>query len=333
MKKTLPVYLVVIIMVFFVSAAYAKEIKKDFHESFDVNKSTRLVLKHGDGDVNIQPWDKDVLDVKVHYRAEHKSLGWGGKRDFDMSFKQTGNRIEVVGNETSSGFAGVQYSNTYEYTYTIQAPRYLELILDGDDGDVEIVDWTGDIECDLDDGDIELSGIKADETRIRLEDGDIRIEAHHGRLMIDGADGNVKISDSQVFPCTISLEDGDVQIEKSKGDFKIEVDDGAIIMRNVESNAIEIEGEDGDVEIELVESNEINMDIRTDDGDVTVVLSHGVSAVFKIDVDDGGIDVDLSSAKITGKKRHWISGEIRGGAGEINIQTEDGDVELKESRR
>lgn len=333
MQKALPVYLILIILICFISVAQAKEIKKDFHESFDVNKSTRLVLKHGDGDVSIQPWNKDVLDVKVHYRAEHKSLGWGGKRDFDVNFKQKGDRIEVTGIETSSGFAGVQYSNTHEYTYTIRAPKYIELILDGDDGDVEIMGWTGDIECDLDDGDIELSGIEADETRIRLEDGDIRIEEQHGRLMIDGADGNVKISDSKVFPCTISLEDGDIHIEDSQGDFKIEVDDGNIIMRGVDSKAIEIEGEDGDVEIELVDSEEINMDIRTDDGDVTVILSPRVSAVFRIDVDDGGIDVDLSSAKISGKKRHWISGEIRGGAGEINIQTEDGDVELKESRR
>jgi len=333
MKKALPIYLIAIILLSFAVAAYAKEIKKDFHESFDVDKSTRLLLKHGDGDVTIRPWDKDVLDVRVRYRAEHKSLGWGGKRDFDVVFKQKGNRIEVIGNENSSGFAGVQYTNTKEYTYTIRAPKYLELELDGDDGDVEIVDWTGDIECDLDDGDIYLSGVEAYETRIRLEDGDIRIEEHRGRLVIDGADGDVKITDSEVFPCTISLEDGDIEIEESQGDFKIEVDDGNIIMCEVKSNIIEIEGEDGDVEIELVNSKEINLDIRTDDGDVTVVLSRGVSATFMIDVDDGGIDVDLSSAKITGKKRHWISGEIRGGAGTIKIQTEDGDVKLKESHR
>jgi hypothetical protein len=333
MKKGQSVCLIVIILVSFAATSYAKELKKDFHESFDVNKNTRLMLKHGDGDVSIRPWDKDVLDVKVHYRAESKSLGWGGRRDFDVVFREKGDRIEVIGNEISSGFAGVQYMNVHEYTYTIRAPRYLQLTLEGDDGDVEIADWTGDIDCDLDDGDVCLSGVESEETRIRLEDGDIRIEDQHGRLVIDGADGDVRISDSKVFPCTISLEDGDIHINDSQGDFKIEVDDGTVIMQKVKSNVIELEGEDGDVDIELVDTKAINMDIRTDDGDVTVVLNKGVSAAFTIEVDDGEVDVDLSSAKVSNKKRHQVSGEIRGGEGQIKIKTEDGDVELKEASR
>jgi DUF4097 and DUF4098 domain-containing protein YvlB len=333
MRKTIQTCLTVIILISFVAVAGAKEVKKDFHKSFDVDKNTRLILSHGDGDVTIRPWDKDVLDVEIVYRAEHKSLGWGGKRDFNVEFKQKGDRIEVIGNETGTAFAGFSYSKTYEYAYTIRAPRYLELELDGDDGNVEIEDWTGDIECNLDDGDIFLSGVESEETTIQLEDGDLRIEEQRGRLLIDGADGDVRVTDSQVAPCVISLEDGDIEVEDSEGDFKIEVDDGNVILHEVVSNIISIEGEDGDVEIDLIEADKLDLDVRTDDGDISIWLGRNISAEFMIDVDDGEIDVDLSSAKVTSKKRHYITGTIRDGGGRIKIKTEDGDVELGDSRR
>ncbi len=43
----------------------AEEINREFHETFDVSPGMLLKLKHGDGNVNVSPWDKDTLDEQI----------------------------------------------------------------------------------------------------------------------------------------------------------------------------------------------------------------------------------------------------------------------------
>ncbi|HDL19511.1 MAG TPA: hypothetical protein ENH29_10685, partial [Bacteroidetes bacterium] len=155
---------VVFFSLFFIfSSIAAREIKKDFHKSFDVGEGAVLILHHGDGDVTVLPWDKDVIDVTVRYRLEYKSIGIGNRHDFDVEFRQNGEKVYVIGKERGSGISiGVQYSRRYEYTYKIRAPKYVELEFTGDDGDVEIDDRQGNIFLTLDDGNVDLSNIAAD---------------------------------------------------------------------------------------------------------------------------------------------------------------------------
>jgi DUF4097 and DUF4098 domain-containing protein YvlB len=313
-------------------SAGAREIKKDFHESFDVEKGAILHLRHGDGDVTITPWDKDVLDVEVRYRAEAKTFGVGGKHQFSVEFKETGSVIHVIGKETSSSSIGFHHFKLHEYTYTIRAPEYLELNLDGDDGDVDIEDWQGKIECTLEDGDIDLRNIISGETNIDLEDGDLRIDGLEGNLSVDGEDGDVVLRDAETQQCRIRLEDGDLTIRRSEGDFEIDVSDGEIDLDRVRAGMLELSAEDGDVELDLLKVDRIDLDIRAYDGDVTVDLEPGMSAAFSIDTHDGRIRTDLPGARDLEKGRDQVSGEIGSGEGRIHIRTVDGDVTLRESR-
>ncbi len=332
MRNLVSVCLALLFMVSMVVSTQAKELKKNFHESFDVHKGMRLKLKHGDGDVTIKPWDRDVLEVEVHYRARYKSLGFGGERDFVVIFKQNGDVIEVIGEEKTPGFAGVLYFDELEYTYTIRGPSYLELRLEGDDGDVEIEGWEGDIDCELSDGDIDFTNIAAARTRIKIDDGDVDIKGHRGKLTMEGADGDLTLTESEVSPCLISLEDGDVRIKQCEGDFQIDLDDGEVRLYRLKSEKLDIESEDGDIDVDIIGVKQIDLDIRTDDGDVTLFLPSSISAAFMIDVDDGSIDIDFPSTSVLKKSRHSISGEIRKGKGRIKIITSDGDVVLRETK-
>ncbi|MFH1756149.1 MAG: DUF4097 family beta strand repeat-containing protein [Candidatus Latescibacterota bacterium] len=332
MRHFIAIALALVVMSALAGEAVCKELVKDFHESFDVEKGYRLKLQHGDGDVTITPWDQDVLDVTIHYKASYKSIGLGGEREFDAVFTKKGSVIEVTGKETGHGGVGIHYSNTIEYTYTIKAPSYLELQIDGDDGDVKISGWDGDVECDLDDGDIQLDDITAEQTRVRLEDGNARLEGCSGKLIMEGSDGDITIMDSNLSLCRIRVEDGDVKVDRSAGEFEVQMDDGDVRFYQLTSNGLDIESEDGDVDIDLVEAGVINIDIRTDDGEVTIYLPHNASAAFTIDVDDGSINVELPELEVLGKKHGWLSGRIRDGRGQIKIRTADGDVVLKETK-
>ncbi len=311
--------------------ASAEKISKDFHESFDVKEGVTLHLKHGDGDVTITPWDKDVVDVEVHYRAEVKSVGIGGKLYFDVEFRHTKDAIYVIGREKSSGSIGFRSVRRYEHTYTVRAPMYVELHLEGEDGDVCIEKWEGKIYCDLEDGDVELEDISSPRTQIRLEDGDVRIDALQGDLSVRGEDGDVVISESRSRQCRIDLEDGDITIRGSEGDFDITVSDGDVTLVQVRASVLDISAEDGDIELDLFKQDNIDVDITADDGNVTVDLQQGTSATFSIDTDEGRIRADLPDANFSRKRRHRVSGEMHGGDGRVRIRTLDGNVVLRES--
>ncbi|NIN01529.1 MAG: DUF4097 family beta strand repeat protein [candidate division Zixibacteria bacterium] len=311
--------------------AGAEKISKDFHKSFDVKEGVTLHVKHGDGDVTITPWDKDVVDVEVRYRAEVKSVGIGGKLYFDVEFRQTKDAIYVTGKERSSGSIGFRSVKKYEHIYSIRAPMYVELDLEGEDGDVTIERWQGKIYCDLEDGDVELESISSPSTQIRLEDGDVRIDGLQGDLSVRGEDGDVAIMDSRSKQCRIDLEDGDITITNSEGDFEIAASDGDVTLNQVRASMLDISVEDGDIEVDLLRVDNIDVDITADDGNVKVGLEQGMSAAFSIDTDEGRIRTDLPDANFSGKKRHRVSGEMHGGDGRLRIRTLDGNVVLRES--
>jgi len=306
------------------------EIVRDFNESFEVERGWTLRLKHGDGDVTITPWDKDVVEIIVHYHAERKGFGDDSKMDFSVEFKEKNGVIEAAGKESKSGFMGLQVFILREYTYTISAPRYLELDLQGDDGDIDVEKWSGQIEIRLDDGEINLYGCEPDRTRIRSGDGDISLDGHSGSLDIIGDDGRLDVNRGRFRDCRIQLEDGDIRIRDSEGNFFIEVDDGDTELIRIQTNVMDLKSQDGEFDIELLKTGKLDLEIRTDDGDIDLGLQSGISASFTIDNDDGRIRTDLPSAKDVQKGNHWMSGKLGKGKGKIRIRTSEGSVTLRE---
>ena len=46
------------------SIALTRDMKKDYHETFEVKSGDMLYLSHGDGNVTISSWDKDIVDIE-----------------------------------------------------------------------------------------------------------------------------------------------------------------------------------------------------------------------------------------------------------------------------
>ena len=91
--KTMRLYLIVamaFVLVAIAGIAAAEDIDREFHQEFEVRPGMQLALDHGDGDVMVTPWEKDVLDVEVKYRAKASNIGWTKSTDFDVEFRQDG---------------------------------------------------------------------------------------------------------------------------------------------------------------------------------------------------------------------------------------------------
>ena len=332
MKNTFSSLLILFLSVAVTLAASGNEINKNFHKSFDVRKGCRLCLEHGDGDVTITPWDKDVVDVKVHYRVEYKSFGLTGKHDFDVEFSESDDTIYVIGHEKSHVSIGYHSFKQYEYTYTIFAPGYLVLDIRGEDGNVDIENRNGNIECNIEDGNLNLKNISSAKTRIELEDGKLQINNMKSELRLNVDDGNIVINESKIPKCRIKLNDGNLRIKRTHGNFDISIDDGDIFLDHVKTSRLFITSADGNIDCNLLKTANLDVDIKTDDGDVNLDIEKGTSASFSIKTDDGRIGIDLPDSKNFSKKHNRVSGEIYGGDGRIRINTNDGNVTLREFR-
>jgi DUF4097 and DUF4098 domain-containing protein YvlB len=311
----------------------AEEITKDFHQSFDVKAGDSLCLRFGDGDVRLIPWEKNIIDVNVRYRADIDLVGirLNKKQDFDVEFRQTANTVYVTGKEPGTASIGFFNKRVYEYVYEIRSPDYIALDLEGDDGDVEIGNWAARIDCRIEDGDIHLSNIRGAQTAIRGEDGEIEIDNLSGDLAIDVEDGDVNLTACEMPSCRVESEDGGITISQSKGSYDLIVDDGDVVMKKIEAKGLNISSEDGDIEVELLAGEPLNADIKTDDGDINIDLEKQFSVTFFVSANDSdSIRIGFDNIEGYKKDKQTKSGSLNGGTGRLRIQTADGDVKIKE---
>jgi DUF4097 and DUF4098 domain-containing protein YvlB len=311
----------------------AEEVNKNFHQSFDVKAGDSLCLRFGDGDVRIIPWEKNIIEVSVRYRADIYLVGirLNKKRDFAVEFRQTADTVYVTGKEPNTASIGFFNRRVYEYVYEIHSPNSIALDLEGDDGDVEIENWAAGIECRLDDGDVRLRDIAGGKTAIRGEDGDIEIDNLRGDLAIEVADGDVNLTACDIKSCRVEGEDGGITISQSKGSFDLRVDDGDIVMKQVGAKGLNLASEDGDIEVDLLAGETLEADIRTADGDIDIALEKQFSVSFYVSADDvDSVRIDIDDIENYKKDKNIKSGSLNGGNGRLRIQTAEGDVTIKE---
>jgi DUF4097 and DUF4098 domain-containing protein YvlB len=305
-------------------------IDRDFHKEFAAPAGTVLHLEHGDGAVEIVPWDRDVVDVTVRYHAEVTRVGFGKDIAFDVDFRQTGKTISVAGRERGGTTIGILYRNVSEYAFRIQAPPTVALELEGEDGDVTVVGWKADIACSLDDGSLRIDGAQARRIHLETEDGDITLAGLAGDLDIEGDDGRIEVSDSALGLVRIDVEDGDIAIADCRGDFEIEGDDGDVRAQRVHAGRLRVRTEDGDVDLDLAAAEAV--EVMVADGRVRVGLAEGMSMAFSIRTGDGTVTVDLPGVGKLHEGDHEVTGEWNGGRGRLDVSAEDGDVLLRAVR-
>lgn len=312
------------------AAGSASEIDREFHREFEVRPGMTLKLDHGDGDVIVSPWDRDTLDVHVIYRARGVNVGWSASTDFDVEFRERPDMIEVIGKEPNRITIGVTTMRESEYLYTIRAPKYVELQFEGDDGDIEIDGWEGQITLRLEDGDIRLTDIDAPRTEVVLEDGDLEIDGLVGELVVEMEDGDVDLFNCETMRAQIRLEDGDLTLDSCSGSFELYSADGDLHLSRLEAEKLEIRLQDGSADVALLKTEDLDMNVRTGDGNVVVDLEEGISAEFTIETGDGRIRVSADDVHEMTKERHRVSGEFGDGRGRIYIRTADGSVTLRQ---
>lgn len=311
--------------------AAADLVEKEFTHVFPVERNTLLRVEHGDGDVILTPWDREEVDVIVRYRAEETKVGFGNRPEMNVAFEEGEGIVQVIERRSGGVTIGYQSRKILEYSYTIRAPSHLAVELEGDDGNVRIRGWRGEIQLELEDGDVELEDVQSPRTQLLLEDGDAELLHITGELVIDCEDGDVTVTGASLPRARLRSEDGNLVIRETTGNLHLEVEDGDVRLTQVRAGNLEVRSGDGDVDLDLRSGEPLALNVRAEDGSVHVNLEPGMSAAFSLRAAEGSITVELPGARNITEREGRVSGQLGEGRGEIYIQTDGGNITLRES--
>jgi putative adhesin len=311
----------------------AKNIDKDFHHVFPASRGTVLYLVHGDGEVTLTSWAKDSIAVHVHYRAEAKKVGWGKEPDFNMEFSQTGETVHAVGSVEGGGKTGFVTLSHEDYRVEIQAPTYVALDFEGQDGDVTIEGWRADVAVRLEDGIAAIRDVTSAQVRVTIQSGQATLDGIRADLFLKGEDGKVDLENLDVQKGNVRMQDGDVTMNGARGSFDIELEDGDLHMTRSRLENASIHSEDGDVDLDLDSSPKLDLDVFTRSGSVRVGLAPGSSVHYAAETKTGRVRIALPGASVERQSKDRASGDWNGGDGRLRVVTIDGPIDLRQSAR
>jgi len=150
--KSLLLSLLLIVVVNFTLTA--QDARKEYSETYDINKGITLSSETKYSDIELLTWDKNVLDilVEVEVDASSKSKAEETLKKIHISIQKSGNTISLETEMDKSWSRNVKTS----ISITIKAPAYVNLDMDNSYGDLFIQEVSGLVLLDL-----KYSNIKA----------------------------------------------------------------------------------------------------------------------------------------------------------------------------
>ena len=313
----------ILVMILFILLGITVAHAQQQEKTFNLGKNGKIEVKIDYGDIKIDPWGKD--QVNVIYEKDEDS----GALSFQMV--QNGNTLTI-----SSG----DYPNE---DLVIDVPNSINLDLNTEGGDIVISgNLSGKIECSTSGGDIETKDItgKADlntaggEINTGKIDGDIKVNSGGGdlnigtitgeadlntgggnvqvynvnkKLKVRTGGGNVKAGDVG-GELTVTTGGGNVTVEKVTGTAKVTTGGGDVSVAGAAGKS-EITTGGGNVSLKNMSGG---VECYTGSGDVYVELNPDPGLDTKIKAGTGNITLYLpatAKATIVAKVRGWDSWE------------------------
>lgn len=269
--------------------SYAQDNEYNLDETYSIEQNGTIHLISDDAEVEITGSDRSDVHLVVYRRVDVD--GWRIKSEgsFKMEVENRGGDLYI--READTDEHRVILGNvSEEYRITIEAPRNVALDLQGDDETYRISDIHQGVHLSADDADIELDGVKGDEFNFDIDDGSIRMSEGRGRL-------------------------------------KLQMDDGELYVRKAEFNEIDADFDDGEVDITTALAADGFYLFDMDDGDIELNVAGG-GGEFDIHHDNPNIRAGDNFEEVSADEDRTVY-RLPGGNARIEIDSDDGDIELR----
>jgi hypothetical protein len=238
------------------------EKSKTVEKTFNVTPSTLLSISNKYGEVHIETWDKNVIELKVTITAEKRSESQAqdylDKVDIDIS--ESSSHIEV---ETEiSGSINNRNGEKLSIDYEVSMPKANDLDLKHAYGSLYLADLEGDVNLKMSYGNMRVENLGGD-CNVKLSYGNGEIEGLNAGLLTIGYSnlsaeelGNVELT-SQYSNVELS-KTKDIELTNKYG--KVEIDEIHNIKGSSKYGNIEIGKLYNSLVLDLLHGNGVNVD-------------------------------------------------------------------------
>jgi len=284
MKAMKSKHLTAIAISLLLSAMLSITAAQDQIKSFTVSKGDMLEVSTWMGNITIDTWDKNVVNVVVkNIIASEISL---------LTMVQNGSKVEVI-------FKGEDSDNI---EFEISIPSKLDLELSTGGGNITLKnDLDGKIDASTAGGNISVKNINGN-ADISTAGGNIKVGDINSNADISTAGGNIKVGDIN-SNADISTAGGNIKIGYIKGGADVSSAGGNISVDNIDGNA-DISTGGGNVKVGNVSGS---AELNTGGGNISLEAATG-----KVEVNTGAGNISLANIK--------GSIEANTGAGNINAK-------------
>ena len=310
------------------STSFSAEIKKTFEKTFHIEAGGFVTIKGDEGFIKVKSWDKP----EVHLTWTKRIWGKNKKQAeeimelVEVRINQTGNRlhIKVVEPREMRNFSfwdlfdpdtwGSHDRRSPVVDFELTVPREVNLSLSNDEGNVTVSSIKGDVDIDVDEGEIKIRDI---------EFGEINLYADEGNISAT----NLKNIDGAI---SIEVDEGDVLLEDViTNKLRMECDEGDATFRNFTCGSCNITTDEGDIELNIILEQENRYQVYTDEGNVYFYLPDNPDVRFDLETEDGRIRTDFD-LKIK-KRDDWqqCRDEIGNGSSLIKAYTDEGVISIR----
>ncbi len=313
MKRITQISILLSLMLLFAGANLtAQELKKSYHESFDVKEDAELRISNKYGQVHIDTWDKNqlVIDVEISVDARSEKESQRILDKINVTISGTADLVKAI--TTFDGKLNCNNCNL-EIEYEVKMPASNALVLDNEFGNACVGDLSGNTQIKIGYGNIELGKLSAKKNNIIVKFGDAEIDfLRAADLTIEyGSMDLGKAGYLNVYSRFSSIEIGGVsELDLDSQYDGLEIGSVDNMRAKTSFSALEIAevfdkfdltSSYGDVEINRVSGGFSSIDITSEFGDVELGISS--SASYKLHARSSFGDIDFPEGKATVTKQ------------------------------
>ncbi len=329
MKKNLSLVTLLSLSIFILSSSLlAKEIKKTYKKTFQIDPGGSVTIKGDEGYISVESWDKPEVQL-----TWTKSI-WGKNRKqaeeileaVEVRINHTGNKLHVKvvepKNRNNLSFWDLFDPDTWGsrnfrspvVDFELLVPHEINLSFSNDEGDVTINSIDGDVDIDVDEGDIELRDINFDDINLYADEGDI-------------TGTNLK---SETGTITIEVDEGGTILKNVKTRrLRLNCDEGKASFENFKCSSCNISTDEGDIDLDILLGENDRYQIYADEGDVYFYLPKNPDVRFDLETQDGSIRSDFDIHVQKEDDYQQCRDNIGNGSSLIKAYTDEGIISVR----
>ena len=139
--------------------------KTYFDEKYMVDKGASLVIQNKFGDIHCQAWDESSVSVNVTVKVDASSQEKANRVFEKIEIELTGTPTKVEGKTTVGNISNANYSIDYE----IRMPRWINIDLDNQFGNIYLDESDGPVKINLEYGDMEANAFNGPKTEMTIK--------------------------------------------------------------------------------------------------------------------------------------------------------------------